>query len=326
MTSLESKPQIILYRSGSDHYQSVAGFLESRGIAYCELGYLAEISDKNYLNEASLAIAIVEEKKDGIDFLRSVMHFDHLIQRMMLSSKNDLSLFKKAVNTAHINYYLPLPLREEEFSLYLHKAFKRYHDLTRPFQQLQMLSQITRDLFSDKERYKREALNDSLTGLLNRRAFNSLLESFFEKKADSQKAIPFALAMIDLDHFKHINDQYGHVGGDQVLKSFGRQLSNNLRGGLDQAFRYGGEEFAILSFHSSTEDAVNLLERLSELVRISAVDYEGRRISFTFSAGIAHSDQAGSPEQLIELADKQLYRAKSEGRNRICAASAKIRE
>jgi diguanylate cyclase (GGDEF)-like protein len=249
------------------------------------------------------------------------MHFDHLIQRMMLTEKNDTTLFERAVNKAHINYYLPLPLDEEAFSLYVRKALKRHHDLTRPFQQLQMLSQITRDLFSDKERYKREALNDSLTGLLNRRAFNSLLESFFEKKSDPVTSIPFTLAMIDLDHFKKVNDQYGHVGGDEVLKSFSRQLTLNLRGGLDQAFRYGGEEFAILSFHSTKYDMVQLLKRLKELVQSSPVDFEGRSIAFTFSAGVAHSDEAHSPGDLIERADQQLYKAKAEGRNRICAGS-----
>jgi diguanylate cyclase (GGDEF)-like protein len=164
------------------------------------------------------------------------------------------------------------------------------------------------------ERYKREALNDSLTGLLNRRAFSSLMSSMM----GNTEPIPFALAMIDLDRFKKVNDRFGHVAGDKVLKAFSRLLHENMREGLDQAFRYGGEEFAVLSFHSSMEDMINLMKRILELARSTIVEFEGKKIRFTFSAGIAHSKETVIPERLIELADEQLYKAKNEGRNRIC--------
>lgn len=320
----EAYPQIILHRSEGPYYAMVRQCLLSWNFPFIEAGFLAGVGDKKILESTQLAIAVMDGERDGIDFLRSVMRYDPLIQRMLMTAQIDTGLLEQAVNKAHINYYLPLPPDKESLFLYINKAHKRYDDLIRPFTRFKMLSRLTHDLFYDKEKYKKEAVSDALTGLLNRRSFSTFLASLYEPDPDRQRQPAFAMAMLDLDHFKNINDTFGHLAGDQVLRTFGRLLHDNLREGLDQAFRYGGEEFVIISMNASVADMEHAIDRLLKRVREIRVTYEGREMAFTFSAGVVHSSMADSMDKIIRLADEMLYKAKETGRNRSCTYATNI--
>lgn len=166
-----------------------------------------------------------------------------------------------------------------------------------------------------EERHRIASETDTLTGIANRRAFVKNTEKMLETANESA-----ALAIIDLDHFKRINDQHGHQAGDQVLISFANTISANLP--AEAAFgRMGGEEFGIFLPQSADEPEA-ILEALREKVAGTPVRYQGIDIQVTISAGIARVAKAGNGfDLLVAAADCALYIAKENGRNRMVAFS-----
>lgn len=160
---------------------------------------------------------------------------------------------------------------------------------------------------------------DELTGLLNRRFGQLRLKEEFERA--KRFGSPLCVAMLDIDHFKRVNDTWGHVCGDAVLRTLAELLSAGTRAS-DFVMRYGGEEFMVAFSGASLEDARQILERLRRQAETRVVSWSGHEIRFTFSAGLCDARGAGvdGPEAVIQQADKALYRAKEQGRNRIVIA------
>jgi len=163
-----------------------------------------------------------------------------------------------------------------------------------------------RKLFEAKEKYKRLSGTDPLTRLLNRRAFLARFSEVQEERG--QQALQ--LAMIDLDHFKQINDHYGHDRGDTVLMAMAQCLQRHAPG---LAGRLGGEEFAVLFPDCGRNEAMQQLDMLLREVR--GLDIDG--VSITFSAGLVAAEAGESAEEALTRADRALYQAKAAGRNRI---------
>ena len=175
---------------------------------------------------------------------------------------------------------------------------------------LRELSEVNREL---------ETLNtiDSLTGIKNRRHFDKRLKA--EGRRSRREQTPLSLAMIDVDHFKSINDRFGHVAGDACIKHVARLLRDLLRRPSDDACRIGGEEFALILPSTDSEGASQVVENMRQSLESTPVEFEGQRIHMTFSAGIATA-VIGYEEHELELlkqADKNLYSAKQNGRNQI---------
>jgi diguanylate cyclase (GGDEF)-like protein len=162
----------------------------------------------------------------------------------------------------------------------------------------------------------RLALTDELTGLANRRSFRSTLASELARSGRTQR--PVCLLMLDLDHFKRVNDTLGHGAGDAVLASMGELLASGMhRSGIDVAGRIGGEEFAVILPETDEEGGVFAAERLRVAVMSHAAD-----ILTTVSIGVAASHPGDDPDSLFRAVDKALYAAKALGRNRVSAAPA----
>jgi two-component system cell cycle response regulator len=166
------------------------------------------------------------------------------------------------------------------------------------------------------------AITDALTGLYNRRYMESHLDSLVEQSAARGK--PLAALVLDIDHFKSVNDNYGHDAGDDVLRELANRMRKSIRG-IDLACRYGGEEFVILMPETDMTVASAVAERLRRRIAAErfSVEQGGTAIEVTISIGIsildpAH-DRAGN---LLKRADQALYRAKRFGRNRVEAAAA----
>lgn len=179
---------------------------------------------------------------------------------------------------------------------------------------------IVRDI---TERRRREqnleqlATTDVLTGLANRRAFMARLEA--ELALAGQGGAPGMLVMLDLDHFKRVNDTYGHAAGDRVLVYLAQLLRGQALRQGDLAGRLGGEEFAVLLPRTSPQEGAAVAERLREALERSLIDSgDGRTIAITLSAGLAPLE--GSSEHSLAQADAALYRAKNSGRNRVVVA------
>jgi diguanylate cyclase (GGDEF)-like protein len=167
---------------------------------------------------------------------------------------------------------------------------------------------------------RERADRDPLTGLLNRQAFDAQLAAESARFHRYQR--PYAVLLIDVDHFKSVNDQWGHQTGDAVLANVGLVLAGTLRES-DQAARYGGEEFAILLPETDLAQALEIGERVRGKLAAAESAGPGGRIAITASTGAASCPQcARDPESLLHAADAALYRAKAEGRNRVVAAVA----
>jgi len=162
------------------------------------------------------------------------------------------------------------------------------------------------------------AATDGLTGLPNKRAATDALKRIFAQASTTRS--PLALLLLDVDHFKQVNDTRGHAVGDQVLANIGAVLRSVLRA-RDFAARSGGEEFAILLPDTETRVALAIAERVR--AAIAGLSLPGSDVAVTVSIGVAgFPDHAGTPDQLERLADAALYLAKRQGRNRVELAEA----
>lgn len=167
---------------------------------------------------------------------------------------------------------------------------------------------------------EQRATTDPLTGLANRRRVLELLEH--EALRHQRHALPLSVLVIDVDHFKQINDTWGHAAGDRVLQSLARLLSMGVRKS-DLVARYGGEEFLLVLMEAGGDGALTVAEHLRQQVAELAIGVtEGQSAAITISIGIATLQDGESIQALIDRADRALYRAKHEGRNRICSGEA----
>jgi diguanylate cyclase (GGDEF)-like protein len=161
------------------------------------------------------------------------------------------------------------------------------------------------------------AMLDELTGVGNRRAFDQRL---IKSCALAQRHLqPLCLAVIDIDHFKQLNDTYGHLAGDQVLRQLSHCLQECARSS-DEVFRYGGEEFIILLPQTSITGASRFVERCREAISEMNIKYDGEAIQCKVSAGIAELQRSEVPTTLLKRADSALYAAKQTGRNCVRAS------
>jgi diguanylate cyclase (GGDEF)-like protein len=161
-----------------------------------------------------------------------------------------------------------------------------------------------------------QATVDALTGLHNRRY---LMDQLARDVPRLGRAVTASLAVIDLDHFKQVNDTYGHSGGDAVLVRVGELLAEAVRDG-DVVARYGGEEFVLYMHGADLETAWSRLEELRRLVKGTTIETNGDVLATTFSAGVAEFVPGLGGEELLRLADAALYEAKRQGRDRVARA------
>lgn len=181
--------------------------------------------------------------------------------------------------------------------------------------QLSTASNEIANLKKELEKVQRDALYDSLSSLLNRGAFDRDIASF----CSAGETLPLCLILIDIDRFKDLNDQYGHVFGDMIIKTIARRLQLHCREGI-AAYRYGGEEFALLVPNKPLRIARQFAESVRRSIeKISVKDKRtGKQVeNISASFGVAEFVVDESPITLIDTADQQLYKAKSLGRNRV---------
>lgn len=164
---------------------------------------------------------------------------------------------------------------------------------------------------------------DGLTGVYNRRYFEQEIERYHRQSQRTESDL--SLIILDVDNFKLYNDQYGHLKGDDVLKSVATVLSNNTRRPLDCAFRYGGEEFAVLLPNTPLEAATKIAENIIvEIASLKIVHSPSSYKVVTASAGVTSNIGLSTTSEFIDAADAELYRAKEAGRNRVCTAKPEL--
>ena len=186
-----------------------------------------------------------------------------------------------------------------------------YDFLTKPIKAGQLVSSVSSRI--QRSRMLRSFMvRDSLTGLLNHTAIKDQLER--EVARAKRLKTPLAYAMIDIDHFKQVNDTYGHPVGDRVIKSLSRLLKQRLRE-TDVVGRYGGEEFAVIMSDTDGQAAMKVLDNIREAFSRLSHLADGKEFSVTFSCGVADVALCGDAIKLGDAADKAMYEAKNAGRN-----------
>ena len=167
-----------------------------------------------------------------------------------------------------------------------------------------------------QKRLEKMATSDSLTGLANRYALDLLLDQ--QARMATRHKSPMSAIMLDIDHFKALNDQYGHLAGDEVLRRIAATLKQSLRAS-DIACRWGGEEFLLILTNTELAAATTVASTLRERIEKSRHAFNGQLIAVTVSAGVAAYRPDESRDGFVARADALLYRAKNEGRNRVCS-------
>ena len=203
--------------------------------------------------------------------------------------------------------------------------------LTRPVDKNELVARVRTQLrkkrYADRLRHNVQlslemAITDQLTGLHNRRYMSRHLDTLLGNAKRNER--PLAFVIMDIDHFKHVNDTYGHDIGDEVLKEFAGRIAANTRG-IDLACRYGGEEFVVAMPDTDIAFATNIAERLRQSIETTPVKISRGpgQLNITVSIGIAkYEGNDDSAEKLLHRADQALYRAKRSGRNRVVADAA----
>ncbi len=240
---------------------------------------------------------------DGYKFLR------------MVASREELMDIPVIMLTSHEDQESKIRGLEAGASDYVTKPFFPAELLARVKVQLKIKSLQDR-LKQSNQQLKELSQTDALTGLANRRHLMEILSTEFERSRRNN--VHFSLLMIDLDHFKKVNDTYGHQEGDVVLRSLAELMHCHLRQ-YDTAARFGGEEFSLILPETDPVEAAGVAERMRKAIAKMAFTGEIEKLQITASIGVATSPNSkiNHAEDLLRAADDALYEAKSNGRNRV---------
>ena len=200
-----------------------------------------------------------------------------------------------------------------------------FDKLREHFDSIRMISKVVTSALNNIELFeKMEDLSniDTLTELFNRRCFNNTLERKIGEV--SRVKVELSMIMIDIDHFKKVNDTYGHKAGDDVIRFVSKTIKNSIRK-VDFAARYGGEEFVILLNNTTIEAAARIAEKIRNIIRSTSVNADGVLLSVTASFGVSsYPELSQSSEDLIKNADSALYWSKEHGRDQVTVFSKEI--
>lgn len=272
---------------------------------------------QNLMEMQSLLSELMHSNKDSFKFSSSFGHtLENNIKAMNLhiDSATDLnslkSEIKKSMNELSSNL--------QNFS---HDSQNREHSMGEEIKQvnarmnaLEIVSEILKDRLASERRI---AMQDPLTGVHNRLAYDERIEEELERYHRYQS--PFVLMVWDLDHFKQVNDSYGHLAGDKVLQSTAELLSSGTRR-VDFISRYGGEEFVVIMPNTQMDSAFKVAEKIRKKLERVRFHYNDADLDVTISCGLAEVVEGDTVEGLFKRADDALYQAKDGGRNRCFSA------
>lgn len=254
-----------------------------------------------------IIVSLTMRDTDGLRVCSKLRSFDETrhVPILVMVDDGNTKLLVRALEMG-VNDYVVRPVDKQEFLARVKTQLKRKRFADKLWENFHLSMQL--------------ATTDAVTGLYNRHYLTSHMDTRMQSAQKQGKAL--SVLMMDIDHFKSVNDTYGHAVGDLVLKEFASRIGRNIRG-VDLAARYGGEEFVVMMPETPTDWALMIGNRLREEVADNTFDFglkEGP-ITITVSIGVATSTDGQTPGQLLEAADKALYQAKADGRNRVVIAS-----
>jgi diguanylate cyclase (GGDEF)-like protein len=282
-----------------------------------------QVAGKNYgrvrfgiqLDETEATLDAIKKKTiaNALGVMAAVALFSLFLGRLLTSHLKDLSIASHEIASGNLSHRVN-DLGHDELA----ETARNFNSMAA------RLSAVSQAHESALEKLRAMAYYDPLTSAHNRRSFLAALEEELQRVQRTQS--PSALIMLDIDHFKDVNDTWGHDTGDMVLKHLVTVLQSNLRR-IDTLGRLGGEEFAVLLPSTTLEGAVELAERLRLAVQESPALRPGvgnaapQPVSFTISVGVAAVDPSrDSADRLLKRADVAMYESKTTGRNKVCVA------
>lgn len=306
-----------------------AGLRAAQGIARYDFAAITTFDEEKRTHAVLRAVGSGAEIVNGLSFRDNtsltamvVKNRHHLPYRGEYDPRQQI-LFTAKTKLPEMRSVLVLPLvvREDAIgtvSLAAHRS-EAFPSLVRPTLQV-LANQLAISLSNARavKRLEEMATTDGLTGCLNKRSFLEELESKLRSAERFNRKL--SLLVTDIDHFKSVNDTYGHATGDVVIKSLGQTLMRMKRE-TDRVARFGGEEFCVLCEETDTEGAIQLAERVREEVGETYYQTEIGKLRVTCSIGVAtFPHDAKTAAELFEITDKALYAAKRGGRNRVCTS------
>lgn len=305
-----AKAKILLVEDSETQAKSTRTFLERSGydVVWAENGMAAFKLAKTQPVDLVLLDRVLPDM-DGNEVCRWLkLDQDTRVIPIIMLTVRDSATDKVTGLESGADDYLPKPYNEVELNARIYAALR-----TKTLQD--ELRRKNRQLEDMLTRVETLAITDPLTGLFNRRRFESILELEFKKTLRYQT--PLSCLMIDIDHFKQINDSFGHHVGDIVLKEVALLVQRCIRE-VDTAARWGGEEFAVLVPTATKEQAVQPAKRIMKTVAEHVYpDVLGRKITVSIGIADVPNPQIDSGQRLVQLADLAMYEAKKKGRNRI---------
>lgn len=260
--------------------------------------------EKNY---DLIIVSLTMKGTDGLRICSKMRGFEETrhVPILVMVDDGNTKLLVKALEMG-VNDYVVRPVDRMEFVARVKTQLKRKAFADRLWDNFHVSMQL--------------ATTDAVTGLYNRHYMTNHLET--QIKAAESKDKELSVLMLDIDHFKMVNDTYGHAAGDQILAEFSKRISHNIRG-VDLAARYGGEEFVVIMPDTETDLAHTIADRLRQNVdeELFVVTGQDEPIHITVSIGVSSTAKSGySSEKIFESADKALYEAKASGRNKVIIA------
>lgn len=270
---------------------------------------LTAFSENLQVTSAGYQAASADAQKLDNDLRQHVSHIHDDVQ-----TADDLNHLKQLVETRLDSFINSLQAYQQKRVLSDSDMLSRFQALAEHSQQMEHEAQ---QLSIKLEEQRRKALLDPLTGIANRAALTERLELEYARIQRNNSSL--VLTIIDIDHFKRINDGYGHLAGDKVLKITAQELSKRLRK-TDFIARFGGEEYVILLPETPLAEGKKLIETLRLVIQACPFHFRGEPVTITFSAGIGQVSPQESLDDAFERIDQALYAAKKAGRNTIIAS------
>lgn len=285
--------KILILVSNKTNYSLLTKELSSK---YTILDEKNDIKDLNFDLIIIDGVELKKRQKELLEIKKKV--FPLFLPVILLTTKDDLSLAEKTLYEI-VDDLIRIPIEKIELKAKLYILLR-----TRLYTLI----------------LEQETVTDPLTGAYNKRFFYEILENSFEDFKRYGKK--FSIIFIDIDNFKKINDHYGHITGDLVLKTLVMSIKKTLRKN-DLVFRFGGEEFVVLLPETDAEQAIEIAKRIREAVAKEQIEINpNQTLSITISCGVAAINKdIVTPQDLIEIADNAMYQAKKEGKNRVCCLS-----
>jgi diguanylate cyclase (GGDEF)-like protein len=282
---------------------------------------IAGLPQQNMRVDVNLLILDLDAGADSLDFLRTLKTDPRYKDiPVIVTSETD---FEQHVRTAYAygaNDFIRKPINRAEAKARVHSSLRLNHEIDRRKARENEITEIANQLRDLTQVLMKLSLIDQLTGVANRRAFDQTLEQEFKRAKRNRR--PISLLLFDVDHFKLFNDTYGHQAGDLCLRQLAQEVSNSIKRPGDMLARYGGEEFAIILPDTDAAGAGVIAQRILETVVSLAIRHENNSVGPYVTVSVGASTYTGGDatfesHNLVALADKVLYEAKSSGRNKL---------